>query len=418
MVSWALVVGSASGVEEVGRAGEPAGAGFQTGAEVLVERGWGTLRGLRVGLITNHTGRAGGRHLADLMHAAAEVELVALFGPEHGIRGDAPAGVAVRDSVDESTGVPVHSLYGAGPGIDPARLAGVEVLVFDIQDVGARFYTYISTMGYGMQAAAAAGIPFVVLDRPNPLGGERVAGPVLQEGMESFVGLYPIPVLHGMTVGELARMIQGERWLDGLESLRLEVVELSGWRRAMTWPDLGLEWPVPSPNLPDWHTALVYPGMCFIEGTMVSEGRGTARPFLQAGAPWADGEELARALNERRLPGVRFRATAFTPQDMPGRAMNPKFRGTAVSGVLIEVLDESAVEPVELGLEVVRAFLMQVSDAERQRFFNRDFFGKLAGNAELERQLREGVEVERIVEGWADGLRRFRERRQGFLLYR
>lgn len=419
-VSAAAIVIAAAPLQQVAAAEPPRAArpaGMQTGAERLVADDWMMLRGQRVALITNHTGLVGNRHLADLMHAAPEVELVALFGPEHGIRGDAPAGARVDDGTDPATGVPVYSLYGANHRLDPARLRGVDVLVFDIQDVGARFYTYISTMGYGMQAAASAGVPMVILDRPNPLGGLLVEGPVLERGRESFVGRYPIPVVHGMTVGELAGMIQAEGWLPGLDALELHVVAMTGWRRDLAWNRLGRVWVPPSPNLPDWHTALVYPGTCFLEGTSISEGRGTRQPFLQIGAPWIDAAALAAGLNARQLPGVRFEPVEFQPRDLPGMAMNPRFRGDTVRGVRLEVTDPARLQPVRTGIHLLEAVWAGAPEERRQGFFRSDFLTQLAGTTSLERRLRAGTPAEQIIAGWQPDLRRFIERRQPHLIY-
>src|SRR5512145_2098379 len=231
---------------------QPAGPSslIVTGAEALARSGFAALAGKRVGLITNQTGRVGTEHLADLLSKAPNVRLTAILAPEHGFRGEAEAGAKVGASIDARTGVAVFSLYGATNKPTRQMLRNIDVLVFDIQDVGVRFYTYISTMGLAMQAAAEARIPFVVLDRPNPLGGDYVSGFVLEPALASFVGQYPIPIVHGMTVGELARMIKGERWLKGLDRLELTVVPLDGWRRAMCWPDLQRPWVPTSPNIP------------------------------------------------------------------------------------------------------------------------------------------------------------------------
>src|SRR5690606_29444653 len=280
--------------------------------------GFRDLAGLRVGLVTNRTARVdtadgGPPHLIDRLHAAPGVTLAALFGPEHGLRGTAEAGDRVEGGRDAATGAPIHSLYGQRQKPSQAQLAGLDALVFDMQDVGARFYTYISTMGYAMQAAAEAGLPFVVLDRPNPLG-DGVKGWVMEPAHQSFVGRYPIPVTHGMTVGELARMIQGEGWLSGLEGLDLRVIALGGYRRPMPWEEPGLPWVPPAPNIPDVATARVYPGAALFENSAVNEGRGTRTPFRVVGAPWADAAALADTLNARGLPGVRFEPAAYTPE--------------------------------------------------------------------------------------------------------
>src|SRR5262245_8423795 len=277
-----------------------------TGAEVLAQSGFAALAGKRVGLITNQTGRIGAEHLADLLSKAANLKLAAILAPEHGFRGEAEAGARVGDTVDARTGVRVFSLYGATKKPTRKMLRNVDVLVFDIQDIGTRFYTYISTMGLAMQAAATARIPLVVLDRPKPLGGDYVSGFVLEPELASFVGQYPIPIVHGLTVGELARMIKGEKWLAGLEELDLAVVEMRGWRRGMRWPELQRPWIATSPNIPTFEAALVYPGMGVVGEADVNEGRGTPTPFSLFGAPWLDSPRAIERLNALGLPGARF----------------------------------------------------------------------------------------------------------------
>jgi uncharacterized protein YbbC (DUF1343 family) len=244
----------------------------RTGAHVLHDSGYRLLAGKRVGLITNQTGRVGDAHLIDLLQREKTVRLTALFAPEHGLRGEAEDGVAIREGRDTRTGVPVHSLYGAAKKPSPAMLRAIDLLLFDIQDIGVRFYTYIATLGLAMQAAAEAGIPLVVLDRPNPLGGEYVAGFVLEPAFASFTGLYPIPVAHGLTVGELARLIKGERLLPGLERLDLQVVPMSGWHREMCWPATGLPWVATSPNIPDFSTPCSTPASAFLRGPRSAKG--------------------------------------------------------------------------------------------------------------------------------------------------
>lgn len=388
-----------------------------TGAQRLVDTGFDALDGLRVGLVTNHTARVdttdgGPAHLIDRLHAAPSVELAALFGPEHGLRGTAEAGAAVASFTDPATGIPVYSLYGATKKPPPEALQNLDALVFDVQDVGARFYTYVSTMGRAMQAAAEAGIPFVVLDRPNPLGG-AAEGFVLEPAYASFVGMYPIPIRHGLTVGELARMIAGERWLPGLDDLDLRVITMEGWRRDGLWPETGLPWIPTSPNIPDVETALVYPGAALFEGTAASEGRGTETPFRLVGAPWLDGEALADTLSARGLPGVRFEASHFTPCSIPGVAASPKFEGEAVSGVRVVVTDPDAVRPVALGVHLLHA-------AYHQRpadFFDADWIAKLAGSDRLLRMLEAGTSPEAIAAAWHDAVAEFERARVPYLLY-
>lgn len=394
-----------------------AGEGVRTGAQVLVDEGFQRLRGKRVGLIVNHTARVGDGHLIDRLHAAPEVTLAAIFGPEHGYRGEADAGAEIRDGRDARTGVPVYSLYGQTRKPTPAMLEGVDVLVFDIQDVGARFYTYISTMGLAMQAAAEARLPFMVLDRPNPLGGTQVSGYVLDPAFTSFIGQYPIPVQHGLTVGELARMIQGERLLPGLEQLRLEVVPMQGWTRTQHWPDVGLPWVPTSPNIPDFETALVYPGACFFEGTQASEGRGTRMPFRQLGAPWADGNALADQLNGYALPGVRFEAVRFTPQSIAGMSADPKLKGTDLGGIRYVVTDPAAFRPVETGVYVLHAFYQQAPAPARRGFFQTRTLNLLAGTDRLEAHLTAGATPQAIIASWQEEVAAFTRQREPYLLY-
>lgn len=386
-----------------------------TGAERLARTAFEPLAGRRVGLIVNHTARVDTVHLVDLLHEEPSVELVALFGPEHGIRGRADAGEAVPDGRDERTGVPIYSLYGAGRTPAPEMLDGLDALVFDIQDVGARFYTYISTMGRAMQAAAAHDVSFYVLDRPNPLGGTYVSGFVLEPEHTSFVGQYPIPVAHGMTVGELARMIRGEGLLPGMEDLDLHVVPMQGWRRAMRWPQTGLPWTAPSPNLPTVEAALVYAGTCFVEATAASEGRGTRTPFTLIGAPWADGRALAGTLRARSLPGVRFEEARFTPRAIEGMSSHPKLEGTALDGVRIHVTDVEAIRPVELGIHVLHALHGQAPDTVA--FFDRGWLAQLAGTERLHAMLADSAAPDAIAETWQDEVETFREHRTPYLLY-
>ncbi len=392
-----------------------------TGAQRLVDTRFDALDGMRVGLVTNHTARVdtadgGPAHLIDRLAEAPNVIVGALFGPEHGLRGTAEAGDHVQNGRDAATSAPVYSLYGANRKPTPAQMRGLDALVFDMQDVGARFYTYISTMGYAMQAAAEAGVPFVVLDRPNPIG-DRVEGFLMQPENESFVGLYPIPVTHGLTVGELARMIAGEGWLDGLADLDLRIVEMEGYRRGMPWEATGLDWVPPSPNVPDVETARVYPGAGFFEGTIASEGRGTRTPFTHVGAPWVDGAALAATLNGRGLAGVRFEATAFTPVDLPGQATNPKGEGERLEGVRLIVTDPAAFRPVATGVLLIAAVYEQAPRRVRDGYFKADWLAKLAGTDALRRRIVDGDDPDAITAAWQAEADAFAERAEPYRLY-
>jgi uncharacterized protein YbbC (DUF1343 family) len=391
----------------------------RTGAEVLAANQFDELAGERVGLIVNHTARVDTAHLIDRVHQASNVNLGALFGPEHGLRGTAGAGEAVTDDRDDRTGTPVYSLYGDSRRPTPEELKGLDALVFDVQDVGARFYTYITTMGLAMQAAAEADLRFVVLDRPNPLGGSYVSGFSLQPDYQSFVGRYPIPVAHGMTVGELARMIKGEEWLPGLSALDLTVVPMEGWSRDTQWPGTARRWVAPSPNLPTWKTALVYPGMGLFEGLHVNEGRGTDHPFLQIGRPWPP--EAARAvvdtLRARALPGIRVETTTVAPTSRPA-APSPRFEGEQLPGFRVRVTDAGAVRPVELGIHAVHAVYHQaLAQGDTSIISRPQHLARLAGSDRLAAQLRAGTGPAAIIDSWARAVNAFRERRAPYLLY-
>jgi uncharacterized protein YbbC (DUF1343 family) len=388
------------------------------GAEVLAASGFAAVSGKRVGLIANQTSLAHGEHLADLLASAPGVKLVAIFAPEHGLRGAAEAGAEVRDGIDAKTGIPVYSLYGSTKTPTPAMLRGIDVLVFDVQDIGARSYTYISTMGLAMQAAARAGIPLIVLDRPNPLGGDYVSGFVLEPALRSFVGQYPIPIVHGLTVGELARMIKGERWLEGAERVDLRIVEMQGWRRSMRWPQIGRTWVPTSPNIPTFEAALVYPGIGLVGETDLNEGRGTPTPFSVFGAPWLASDRLLARLNRIGLPGVAFEPAAYTPTSIPGVASRPRFAGARVNGVRVAVSDASRVEPLEIGMHVLAALAVEARAAGRRRLIaNLAMFHAVAGTKRLNRMLMDGRSGAEIIAAWRTEVARFRQQRAPYLLY-
>lgn len=390
-----------------------------TGAEMLVATGFAVLAGKRVALITNQTGLVGGRHLADLLHAAPNVTLAAILAPEHGFRGQVEAGEMVRDGMDPATGVTVHSLYGSSRKPSRRMLRDVDILVFDIQDIGARFYTYISTMGLAMQAAAEAGIPFMVLDRPNPLGGDYVAGFVLEKRHTSFVGQYPIPIVHGLTVGELARMIKGESWLKGLKQLDLRIVEIKGWQRSMRWPDTGQSWVATSPNIPTFRSALVYPGIGIIgETQLVNEGRGTPEPFTLFGAPWLDADSMARELSALDLPGVAFEAERYQPRSIPGVAANPVFVGHTINGVRVVVTDAARYQTLEVGVHALVALMRQARAKKVKPLFAKlKMFHAIAGTRRLYRMLMDGASGEAVIAAWKSEVAAFRKRAGPYLIY-
>ena len=396
---------------------ESSASDIKMGAQILVASNFEALKGKNVGLVTNHSAVVGDKHLVDVLFESKELKLKVLFGPEHGIRGDADAGAKISDATDEKTGLPVYSLYGAIRQPTPEMLKDVDVLVFDIQDVGSRFYTYITTMGLTMQAAAAQGIEYVVLDRPNPIGGYLTEGFMLEPGYESFVGPFRIPVTHGMTVGELAKMVKEEALLPGLENLKLTVVKMEGWDRNKLWTEYDLGWIRPSPNIPNFETALIYPGACFFEGFTASEGRGTQEPFILLGAPWIDSKAVTAELNSRNLPGLRFEEASFTPTSIPGMSANPKHLGTQVHGIRYVVTDPYAVRPVEAGIHVAQAFYKNSDAANKEKFFRDTSLTRLAGSTRFQTMLKESATAEEIIASWQGELAEFNKMRAKHLLY-
>ena len=396
----ATVVASAVSGDLAGDAGALVETPVWTGLDVLREAGFEPLVGARVGLVTNQTGRArDGATTIDLLAAAPGVELVALFSPEHGIRGvmDGP----VSSSRDTRTGLPIHSLYGDTRRPTAEMLQGLDTLVVDLQDVGARFYTYATTMAYLLEAAAARGLRVMVLDRPNPIGGVDVEGPILDESSTGFTGYFPSPVRHGLTLGELARLFNTERGIGAA----LEVVAMRGWQRETWFDQTGLRWVDPSPNMRNLHQALLYPGIGAIEGSNLSVGRGTDTPFEQIGAPWIDGPELARELNTRRLPGVRVYPLRFSPS-------SSRFAGELCEGVFFIVTDRDAVRPVRLGLEVAAALYRLYGDQ-----FDLDAVARLLGSRDTLARIRAGDPPWEIAAGWAEGEAAWRRLRVPYLLY-
>ncbi|WP_397314722.1 exo-beta-N-acetylmuramidase NamZ domain-containing protein [Peribacillus frigoritolerans] len=376
------------------------------GIEVLLKEEKNVLSGKKVGLITNPTGIDSKlTSIVDLLHDDPDINLTALFGPEHGVRGDAQAGASVEYYIDEKTGLPVYSLYGKTKKPTPEMLKDVEVLVFDIQDVGTRYYTYIYTMAYAMEAAKENDIPFIVLDRPNPQGGESVDGPVLEPEFSSFVGLYPIPLKHGMTVGELATLFNKEFNIGA----DLKVIKMKGWKRDMDYDDTGLPFVLPSPNMPAVSTTFVYPATGLIEGTNVSEGRGTTKPFELIGAPYINSDELAGKLNELRLPGVKFRAASFTPTFS-------KHAGKLSHGVEIYITDREEFKAVPTGLHIIKT--IQDLYPDDFEFLAAKNFNLLIGNGWVMSRIEEGSSVNEIMKEYQVKQDAFKKVRKNYLLYK
>lgn len=382
-------------------------AAVRTGLD-NVEQHSDLFKGKRVGIIANHTAYdSQGRHIVDVLRAMPGVQVTVLFSPEHGFRGTEEAGASIDNRTDAATGLPILSLYGKTRKPTPQMLADVDVLVFDIQDVGARFYTYLYTMSLAMEAAAECGKRFVVLDRPNPLGGVRIEGPILEPQFATFVGLYPIPVRYGLTVGELARMINGEGWLAGKVKADLTVVPLTGWRRDMWYDKTGLPFIKPSPNMPDLETATLYPGLCLLEGTNLSEGRGTSKPFRQFGAPWIDANALSARLNALGLVGLRFAPTSFTPT-------SSKHQGQACQGVEITLVDRDRIEPFWTGVLIVNELCRMYPN---QFEWNASHFDRLCGTDTIRKAIAGGTSVERLKPVWEAACKSFQAAGRKYFLY-
>jgi uncharacterized protein YbbC (DUF1343 family) len=400
------------------------------GVEVLFEKHLDLVRGKHVGLITNPTGMDS--HLDSIIErfrAQPGVTLVALYGPEHGVRGNAQAGEYVPFYYDEHFKLPVFSLYGQthkppadmmtnideymrsfdtkhdGKQVGDGMMKSVDVMVFDLQDVGTRVYTYIATMAYAMQAAADAGIPFIVLDRPNPINGLAMEGPILEYPQHSsFIGLYPIPLRHGMTAGELARLFN-DKFLT--KKVNLTVVPMENWSRGEWFDETSLPWVLPSPNLPTPESATVYPGQVMIEGTDLSEGRGTTKPFELFGAPWIDGFVLARKLNDLKLPGVKFREVWFTPTFS-------KFSGKQCGGCQLHVTDRASYQSIATTLAILATVKELYGDKLE---FHAEYFDKVLGTSTVREALERGESVNKIVAAFQPGLSTFGKLREPYLLY-
>ncbi len=359
----------------------------------------------RVGLITSPTGLTREfKSSIDVFHES--FELVALYSPEHGVRGNLQAGVIVDTYVDEKTGIMVYSLYGKNKKPSAEVLLPIDIMVMDVQDVGSRYYTFLSTMAYTMEACAEFNKPFVILDRPNPLGGVKVEGNILDPAYKSFVGAYPIPIRHGLTIGELAVFLNREFTLK----CDLQVVKMQGWKREIFFNDTDLFWVNPSPNIPTFKTSLLYNGTCLFEGTNISEGRGTTKPFEMIGAPWLDGDELAGLMNAKKLPGVIFRSVCFEPTFS-------KHQGKLCFGVQIHVTDKRALNAVTIGLELLDEVIRMSKDSFEwlPPFKGRNYFiDHLAGTDDIRMRRYSASE---FTEKWDEDRRGYENIKSQYHLY-
>ena len=366
------------------------------------------FEGKRLGIIANHTAYdSNGRFIVDVFRGMAGVKVTALFSPEHGLWGTARAGEKIGSQTDLVYDLPVYSLYGKTQKPTSEMLRNIDFLVFDIQDIGARFYTYIYTMSLAMEAAAQNGKTFIVLDRPNPINGISVQGNILEPAFASFVGLYPIPVRHGMTAGELAKMFNGQGWLSGHVKAELVVILMEGWRCRMWYDQTGLSFIKPSPNMPNLETAAIYPGLCLLEGTNVSEGRGTAIPFMQFGAPWIDSRLLAERLNALDLPAMRFEPANFTPT-------SSKYKDKECHGVRILITDRDKLEPYFSGIRIVDEICQMYPE---QFEWKAAHFDRLCGTSKIRDAIASHSSVDVLQSKWQKELESFLKIRAKYLLY-
>jgi len=384
------------------------------GDELLLKENLELLKDKQIGVVTNHSALLPNNvHLVDTLLSLG-INITALFSPEHGIRGEAIDGKEISSSIDHKTGLPIYSLYGKTKKPTPEMLNKVDLILFDIQDIGARFYTYISTLYYLLQSSAENNIPVIVLDRPNPISGNHIEGPLLKPGYKSFVGIAPIPVMHGMTVGELANYFIKENIINTKKEPEIKVIKMNGWHRGYFWNNLNRKWIPPSPNIPKIETAFIYPGTCFLEGTNVSEGRGTDDPFLNIGAPFINSNDLISMLYNFQIAGVDITSIKFTPKKIAGKSNNPKFEGEQCNGINISVSDETKFKPVEFGVYLISALIKLYPEDFR---FKTDYFNILAGNSKLRTELKNGKEPIKIIHSWVNDLEKFKIIRNKYLLY-
>jgi uncharacterized protein YbbC (DUF1343 family) len=380
-------------------------APIELGDDVFLRQTWRDLAGRTVGVIANQSGVTSDlESVVDAILRHGRIKIKAIYAPEHGFRGDQAAGASIRSYVDTQTGLPVYSLYGSSRHPGAAMLEGVDVLLFDIQDVGSRAYTYISTMAYAMQSARVYNKEFWVLDRPNPTGGAIIEGPVLEPPYESFIGLYPIAMRHGMTVGELATLFNEHFGIGA----KLRVVKMNGWQRAMIWPDTGLRWVQTSPNIPHWQTTIVYPGMGLVDTVGVNNGSGFTNPFFLAGMVGIDGPELAQRLNARELPGVRFRPTQWSPP-------SGFWQNRELTGVELELFDPRRFFAVRTAVEIlvaVRDLFPHVINIKSVSGVDRDW-----GTDSFRQAFLAGKTPEAILAQWSARVAEFRSLRARYLLY-
>ena len=379
---------------------------YLNGIDVFFDSDLKRYKHLRMGVVVNHTSQdSRGNSLVDL--AYKNLNLRAIFTPEHGLFGKDEAGKTVSNS--EYQGVPVYSLYGKKKMPTSDQLKDLDLIIFDVQDIGSRFYTYISTMTYVMQSIADNEVKMIILDRPNPVG-RSVRGPILRNGFQSFVGMHPIPIRHGMTIGELALMIEGMGWISTDRVLDLDIIEVEGWRGEMV--DISIP---PSPNIPDLETAIIYSGMCILEGTNISEGRGTDLPFKLIGAPWLDAPSVISDVESFGVSGFQLRDTTFIPISIPGKAAYPKYKSELCRGIRVSVLDYTAVHPLKLVVLILKSIYRH--HPREFKILESDFLDKLYGSDELKKNIISDQSIDELVLTWKDETGKFIDASRPYIIY-
>ncbi|MBT8382815.1 MAG: DUF1343 domain-containing protein [Ignavibacteria bacterium] len=386
---------------------------FLLGSDVLVKENLHLLDGERVGIVCNKNSvLVNGVHLIDTLLSLG-ITIAAIYALEHGFSLQFADGVLIKNPNEKIKSIPVHSLYGKVKKPTEEMLTNIDIVLFDVQDVGARFYTYISSMFYILQAAAENKIKVVILDRPNPIGGVVVDGPILIDKYKSFFGIAPIPILHGMTIGELAKLFTSENYMASARP-DVEIIKMKGWERYSYWDDLNITWLPTSPNIPTFETALVYPGTCLIEGTNISEGRGTENPFLTIGAPFINPDKLISELQTEISNGIEYSPIEFIPKEILGKAVKPKFEGEKCYGIIIKVTDKEKFSAIDFGLNLVYTLHKLYPD---QFEFRENHFDLLTGNNKIRLSFEKGDSPDLIKKSWQKNLENFKEIRNKYLLY-
>ncbi|MBN1301047.1 MAG: DUF1343 domain-containing protein [Melioribacteraceae bacterium] len=386
----------------------------EIGADLLFSDYFDFIKNKKIALVTNHTGRlANGTHLIDTLLNTNDTRLVKIFSPEHGLFGKAPDGSSITDSVLSEYSIPVLSLYGTNRKPSPEMLKDIDVIVFDIQDIGSRYYTYISTMYYCLEAAAENKLPLIILDRPNPIGGNYFDGPLIEENYKSFVSIAPIPIVHGMTMGELALLFNGERMTDSKHPAEIFVAKMKNWKRRYLYSDCGLPWIKPSPNMPTLETALIYPGLCLLEGTNISEGRGTYEPFLKFGSPYIDADELLGEAIKILPDDIKAEAVKFTPVSIDTMSKYPKYEDEQCFGLRLSFDDSGNIDALRFGIRL----LFVLKNLYDDDFGLRNSLDRLYGSSKLRKYLMKNEDPENLFASWQEDLNKFKVIRNKYLLY-